>query len=152
MYKLFYAVLMVLILSFPVCAKELVLAEKFGSGGWSHSASIKGISLRNDNGRVMIKLWAEKKYKGKKKVTLNPRTWKNIKEIETVPVPKWNYGYIMFDQDQTQEALMLYRAISSGDTQHVRLTTKELYFEFRDSRDGYDAIVHWGKKGSVRLY
>jgi hypothetical protein len=67
-------------------------------------------------------------------------------------MPKWNYGYIMFERDHTQEALMLYRAISSGDTQHVRLTTDELYFEFRDSRDGYDAIVHWGKKGSVRLY
>lgn len=152
MRKLILPLFIVLFFTLTVNAKQLILAEKMGSRGWSHSGKIKGISLRNDSGKMMIKIWAEKKYKGSKKVTLNPKTWKNINEIEIVPSPEWNYGYIIFNANQAQEAILLYRAISSSDTETVRLTTSELYFKSRDRKDGFDAFVQWGKKGSVRLY
>lgn len=152
MRKLIFITLLIVLFTIPAFAKELIISEGFRKNSWSHSSTIKGISLRSDGPIIMIKLWGEKKYKGKKKVTLNPKTWKNINEIENVPVPDWNYAYIMFRSDQGQEAIMLYRAISSKDTEHVRITTNDLYFKHRETRNGFDAIVQWGKKGSVRLY
>jgi len=142
-----------LLLALPVFATELRICDGFGDEGVLASAKIKEYYLRVENGGITIKIFAHDDGGKGKKVTLNPKTWKNINKITVVSASD-NYAFIRFSKEQTAEAFAFYQVLRTGGLGVVRLSGENRTYAYhKEGEDGLEIEVHWGDpKDSIRIW